>query len=600
MADLAVELDEIQIESGTGMRAAAVPVRARRRWGFIAATAVVLTVAAAVLWKLRGAEVTTAPALIPLTAFPGDEEEPALSPDGNQVAFSWDGERGNNRDIYLMPVGAGTPLRLTTHPAVERSPAWSPDGTMLAFARIESGVSTIYIATPPVPNSERRLAAVGPFAEGGWSPLLSWLPDGRRVVSLASDPATGMSGIVALGLDGGEPRRLVWSHSEPGYSYRFPAMSPTGHALAFALCPENFRCDVQILDLDANLSPTGPVRQVTSIHSNINGIAWTPDGGSLVVGSGGGYIFSLWRVALNGTPPTRVDLAGDHASHPSVSRRGGLLAYASDNANYDLWKFEGDRPRETLAASTRYESDPQFSPDGKRVVFESNRLGPLRLWIANADGTSPRPAGEGGESQGSPRWSPDGRSIAYDALRPDGSHAIFVIAADGGAGRFLCLGSLPAWSHDSSGVYFNHDARIWRIPAAGGTPTVVVPGGTNAIESPDGLVLYYRKPGARGVLFARPVAGGAERQVLTTMQSSIHQFFPADDGVFYVAVPDPNEPFSHEIRFFDFAHQQHKTLHRFQAKNGSGLSVSTDRKTILYSGTTPVDGYDLMLIRNFR
>jgi hypothetical protein len=76
------------------------------------------------------------------------------------------------------------------------------------------------------------------------------------------------------------------------------------------------------------------------------------------------------------------------------------------------------------------------------------------------------------------------------------------------------------------------------------------------------------------VLFARPVAGGPER--------------------------DPTLPLAFEVRFLNFTTGKHETLNRFEMRGGYGPSVSPDRKTILYSGRPISPGDDLMLIRNFR
>src|SRR5437762_11174293 len=72
----------------------------------------------------------------PLTSYLGDERQASLSPDGNQVVFSWNGEKGDNADIYVKVVGPGAPLRLTTYPGFDFSPRWSPDGRSIAFARL--------------------------------------------------------------------------------------------------------------------------------------------------------------------------------------------------------------------------------------------------------------------------------------------------------------------------------------------------------------------------------------------------------------------------------------------------------------------------------
>ena len=606
IADLAVELDEIKTESGTQMAAAVGPVNSRRRWWLLVTAAVILmAVAAAGVWLLRSQRNASLaqPSPEPLTAFVGDERTPSLAPDGNQVAFSWNGENGNNEDIYVMPIGASTAVRLTTAAESDQAPAWSPDGRQIAFVRVEGNERIIYVATPPIPDSEQKVAAVGPGIPHS-VPTLSWFPDGRQLAIAAADADGQTNGIVTVGLDSGKLRKLIWGPVSDG-TYAYPAVSPTGGALAYGLCTGYFACDVYVVNLDASSAAVGQARRLTMTNAILAGVAWTPDGRSLVVGSGGAYHFSLWRVSLDATGPQRVDVAGDRATHPSVSSRGNLLAFQRSNANSEIWKFQAYRAPETFASSTRLETDPQFSPDGTRIAFASNRLGPLQIFVANADGTNRKLLGGGGMGQGSPRWSRDGHSIAYDAQAGGGTGlGIWVIAADGGQGHMVTSpGYLPTWSYDGRWIYFSRvTGGIWKVPRGGGDqPALVVPAGYNQIESPDGLTLYYAKHSVPGVLFARPSAGGPERSVLTSMwPGCCHQFFPVDDGIYYVAQPDQHQPFLQEVRFFNFATGRDTPLHRFELTDGDGLSVSPDRKTILYSGSSPADGLDLMLVRNFR
>src|SRR5438046_2467843 len=66
--------------------------------------------------------------IVPLTTYAGSELYPSFSPDGSQVAFSWNGEKQDNFDIYIKQVEGVAPVRLTTDPAPDNFPAWSPDG----------------------------------------------------------------------------------------------------------------------------------------------------------------------------------------------------------------------------------------------------------------------------------------------------------------------------------------------------------------------------------------------------------------------------------------------------------------------------------------
>jgi Tol biopolymer transport system component len=73
--------------------------------------------------------------VVPVTSYPGRETGPSFSPDANQIAFSWDGDKGDNLDIYVKLLGENGALRLTSDPQPEYSPAWSPDGRHIAFCR---------------------------------------------------------------------------------------------------------------------------------------------------------------------------------------------------------------------------------------------------------------------------------------------------------------------------------------------------------------------------------------------------------------------------------------------------------------------------------
>src|SRR5262249_20724294 len=136
----------------------------------------------------------------------GYEAQPALSPDGNQVAFSWDGERGDNTDIYVRLVDGGNAVRLTTNPAPDYSPAWSPDSRRLAFIRSNA----IYVV-PALGGEERKLVSMGQIptsAGAGASNRIAWSPDGK-LLAFSGTESGGAPGVWVVGTDGGEPRRIT-------------------------------------------------------------------------------------------------------------------------------------------------------------------------------------------------------------------------------------------------------------------------------------------------------------------------------------------------------------------------------------------------------
>jgi hypothetical protein len=104
MDDIKIELEELKEDLSSSTLAGPPPaVRpARRMWVGAGAALVVASLAVGV-WLFRGTDKkpAAAPELVPLTSYPGLERHPSFSPDGNQVAFSWNGEKQDSFDIYL-------------------------------------------------------------------------------------------------------------------------------------------------------------------------------------------------------------------------------------------------------------------------------------------------------------------------------------------------------------------------------------------------------------------------------------------------------------------------------------------------------------------
>src|SRR5262245_33985795 len=143
MSDIKIALRELKDETDSGASSLGVAARPRPRrhvWTAAALLALVAGVIGVALWRDRGGDRAAAPpasfTAIPLTTYPGREQQPSFSPDGNSVAFIWNGETEDNWDVYVKLIGAGSPQRLTTDPAIDLSPAWSPDGRSIAFGRV--------------------------------------------------------------------------------------------------------------------------------------------------------------------------------------------------------------------------------------------------------------------------------------------------------------------------------------------------------------------------------------------------------------------------------------------------------------------------------
>ena len=165
-----------------------------------------------------------------------------------------------------------------------------------------------------------------------------------------------------------------------------------------------------------------------------------------------------------------------------MSRSGSRLAYQRLLFDTNIWRLLLSGPGVATGlpapfiASTRLDVAPQYSPDGKRIAFESDRSGVQGIWVSDADGSNAVELfSHAGAACGTPRWSPDGQRIAFD-YSMEGNLDIYVIRASGGKPIRLTTDSaadlVPSWSRDGEGVYFQSRRtgrpEVWKVSAEGG------------------------------------------------------------------------------------------------------------------------------------
>jgi Tol biopolymer transport system component len=601
MLDVKVELNEIKEESGSGPVASAEPGRRSRvRWLSAGlAGALVLTTGGWLLLRSRVANVPP-PTVVPVTFTPGVEWSPTFSPDGDQVAFSWDGEKGDNSDIYIKMIGSTETRRLTTDPGLDQFPSWSPDGRQIAFVRHPPGQTsaTIHLISP-LGGSARKLSS-HPAA----SSRLSWSPDGRWLAAAGSGAQDArVREIRLIAVPSGEARPIT-SPSGPTY-HKEPAFSPDGRHLAYASCRMDISCHVDVLELGADYVPKSTARRLTPKILELGGLAWTRDGKSVVYGDSRNT--HLWRVGVaGGQPPERLEVAGAGAGWPTIARSRDRLAFVRFPGHGDVWRFEPGRPAEVVAASSASDDAPHFSPDGHRFTWASGRGGEgNEIWIAAADGSNPVQLTHGvGLEQGTPRWSPDGHRIAFDSQGEDGYWHIWTVDIDGGSlhrhTQDLNIDeNRPSWSHDGRFIYFASNRAgapdIWRVAATGGpSERVTYNGGNLAYESADGKTLFFAKSLDDSPLLALSLAGGSEQKVIDCVRG--WGFTVGLAGVYHLGCGA--DPRSVLLYLLDPATGRDRLLGKLENVRGP-ITASPDGKTLLYAKSIG-EGSDLMMIENFR
>jgi Tol biopolymer transport system component len=567
----------------------------------------------------RPAAVNERPAAIaaPLTSYQGYENVPSLSPDGSQVAFSWNGPAQDNHDIYVKLAGPGEPLHLTTDPAWEDKPAWSPDGRLIAFERhVAEGVADLIVIPALGGGAERRLRSIfGGTMSSRHQPtsMLAWTPDGKWIAFCGRPSATESHGIWLEAIDHRETRPLTESVTGADEFFS-PSFSPDGRRLAFVHERTRFLGAVHVLPLSAAFVPTGPATRVTT-PSSVLGLAWAPDGTGLVFSSGGHYgLTRLRRIALG---PTRLAATGEpeilpfgeQATAITISKTGRLV-YSAQFRDTNVWRSDlRDRPTGPIAtplvSSTYDDHAPDYSPDGRRLAFASTRTGVEEIWVSSSDGSDPKQVTfTGGPLCSNPRWSPDGHTILFNSRR-EGTSDLYLLRPDGGELTRLTQDSADdaeaRWSRDGRWIYFasNRGGQldVWKMPASGGEPIRMTRnGGMSAIESPDRKFLYYSKSGSPSSIWRVPIDGGEEKPVVDGLSYSTN-FVAADRGLYFVAVGDASHKTS--LDFFEFKTGKRTTVMAIGKPFWFGTALSPDQRSILYSIVDSA-GSNLMLVDRFQ
>ena len=539
-------------------------------------------------------------AVTPAVTNVGEKYTPSLSPDGQHLAFVWNGGTGPHFNLYVKVVGTEESLRLTNQESLDFNPVWSPDGRYIAFCRILKGATGIYVISA-LGGAERRVRNTlwddREFDEAFGFGRLSWSPDGKVLAYSDRASPSEAASIFLLTLDSLEVRRLTSPVRSRGDFN--PEFSPDGQTLAFA------RDSQGVQSIYAILVSGGEEQRLTSDTTQKLGLAWTPDGREIVFADSSW----LWKKSLRGGEPKRLQF-GQDGFQPSI--RANRLVYVQRKWNKNIWRrnlnsLVSAGPPEEFISSTRGESGPQFSPDGSKIAFESTRTGVYEVWLCRSDGTSLTQLTHFNASvTGTPRWSPDGQQVVFDS-RPAGNGDIFVIDSQGGPSRKLTGEPsnevVPSWSRDGRWIYFASDRtgsyEVFKMPSAGGSAVQVTRhGGFAAFESPDGRFLYYAKGLTVPGLWRVPIDRGEEVEVIGSLEAGYWGYWVVvENGIYYLDTTTKAG-----IAFFDIT--THRITRMFDltnrpARQNPGLAVSPDKRTILY---TQLDATysDIFLVENFQ
>lgn len=355
---------------------------------------------------------------------------PDISPSGLQLAYSGLTERGDT-DIFVQSVAGGRAVSITSdRPGDDDEPAWSPDGSLIAFRSSRDGGGLFVVE--PLGGSARRVANFGHDP--------AWHPDGRRIVfakAATLNPYArlgGPSGLWVVDLGNGAVRRL---HEGDAMQ---PAVSPNGLRVAFWAKRRGLaRRDVFTIPMEGG--PVAPVA-VTDDEAIDWSPFWSADGRHLRFASDRDGTMNLWQVDIDeasgrpGGAPEPLVVPATSAGPFRASRDQRTIAFEAGTEGFDLERVPlgagglPSGPASMLVSDAEGMSEPHVSPDGRLVAY-SSLLATEDLWLVGTDGLGLKRVTAGPFRDRAPSFSADGRRLYFHSDR-SGKFDIWQVLLDGG------------------------------------------------------------------------------------------------------------------------------------------------------------------------
>jgi Tol biopolymer transport system component len=431
----------------------------------------------------------------------GDYHGISFSPDGHFIYYLRSFVNEPNTVFKVSAIG-GSPIKL--HTGVDSPVAISTDGKYMTYLRgYPDQMETALIVSSADGGVERKVVVLKSPSGFVINSGPSWSPDGKRIAAVGKneDGPTSFQQLLICDVANGSVTRLEksrWQHLD-----RVTWVGDGNSIVVTGTDQESAGAQVWQITL-----PTGDAKRISNDLVDYSHLTMTRNSKQLLAVENDRQ-GNIWIApSTDETRATQLTSAnGDGFDGLSFTPSGGIIYSALSNGQQNLWLIDSDgRNARQLTNTAGINRTPVVSPDGKYVVFGSNRSGATHLWRIAIDGSQPLELTHG-VSDTHPQITPDGKWIVYRAYN-NGNPNLFRVSIDGGEPTKLTdrIVGPPAISPDGKFV-----ACSYREVALQATKLAIIPiNGGQAIKQFDMTppTLDYRWTGdGKALTYVRTIAG---------------------------------------------------------------------------------------------
>ncbi|HEX8847544.1 MAG TPA: protein kinase [Pyrinomonadaceae bacterium] len=512
----------------------------------------------------------------------------AISPDGKYIAYGLNKQGAVSLHVKQISTGSDREIVAPVEDGSFGGTVFSPDGELVYynfFHRERSPQGTLY-QVPVIGGREPR--KILEHLNG----IISFAPDGKRFAFYRVFAKTGDVALLVGSLDGSEPRELARRRGNDWFN-GVPAWSPDGRVIACVAATDTGGTQFTLIAVPAD---GGAEKPITSYkwHGGVHRPSWLKDGSGLIVNAKEMQTSptQIWHVSYPDGAVSRItnDLTEYGSTSFGLTADSSTIVTIAGEQSVKIWlaapNEEEGRARKLTEGKYDGLRGVDWAPDG-RVVYVARNGDYADIWITNADGAGQKQLTSNEDAESDVRVSPDGRSVVFTSERPGGVSHIWRMDLDGSNLKQLTDGNFadffPFWSPDGQWIFFGSwrsgNERLWKVPADGGQPSQVsdlpftgwrFPPGSNlilggyydeqmspprwrsallSVESGQLVKVFDYPPKAGAVdmldertlvysetnsdvsnLWTRPLEGGAPRQLTKFMSEKISSFARSRDG----------------------------------------------------------------------